>query len=113
MYIAVLITNKAHPFFSPETSSGDGEFVKSQSLVSGGVVGSTKVSSLTDCCSGSGKEDADEETIKVDPRKLTRRKTKSSVGVDGELKKEVRACLTVCVRALACVCMCARVHFDL
>lgn len=72
-----------------ETSSGDGEFVKSQSLVSGGVVGSTKVSSLTDCCSGSGKEDAEEETIKVDPRKLTRRKTKSSVGVDGELKKEL------------------------
>ena len=55
------------------------------------MVGTTKVSSLTDCCSGSGsgKEDADEETTTVAPRKLTRRKTKSSVGVDGELKKEV------------------------
>jgi len=51
------------------------------------------VASLTNCCAGGsnggGNEKSDESETKLNPRKITRRKTKSSVGVDGELKKEL------------------------
>ena len=63
---------------------------RSSTEMSGSGVGSTKVASLTNCCAGSAaSENSDGETKLLRPKKITRRKTKSSVGVDGELKKEV------------------------
>ena len=73
----------------PSKSSAESD-VKASSEASN--AGATKMASLTNCCSGTAanSENSNGETKPLRP-KITRRKTKSSVGVDGELKKEVSA----------------------
>merc|ERR550534_2314152 len=67
------------------------------------------VASLTNCCAGGsngggsnggGNEKSDESETKLNPRKITRRKTKSSVGVDGELKKSYFCRMLISARSI-------------